>query len=79
MDGAEQKVLDGCRPVFESNIPLKVALCTYHKNNDETDFAEQLLRYGFKISFSKGYMINYYDKKIKAPWLRRGLIRAVRG
>jgi hypothetical protein len=78
VDGAEQKVLDGCRSVFESKIPLKVALCTYHKNNDEKEFAAQLLGYGFKVSFSKGYMINYYDKKIKAPWLRRGLIRAVR-
>jgi len=30
------------------------------------------------VTPSKGYMINYYDKKLKAPWLRRGLIRAVR-
>jgi len=78
VEGTEQKVLDGCRSVFESKIPLKVALCTYHKNNDEKDFAALLLGYGFKVTFSKGYMINFYDKKIKAPWLRRGLIRAVR-
>jgi hypothetical protein len=78
VDGFEQKVLDGCRSVLESKTPLKIALCTYHRNNDETDFTKLLLKYGFKISASKGYMINYYDKKIKAPWLRRGLIRAVR-
>jgi len=34
--------------------------------------------YGFRITPSKGYMIHYYDKKMKAPYLRRGLIRAVR-
>jgi hypothetical protein len=78
VEGAEQKVLNGCKSLFESKIPLKIAICTYHNNNDEKDFASQLLGYGFKVSFSKGYMINYYDKKIKAPWLRRGLIKAVR-
>jgi hypothetical protein len=78
VDGFEQKVLDGSRSLLESKTQLKVALCTYHKNNDESDFANLLGKYGFKVSFSKGYMINYYDKKIKAPWLRRGLIKAVR-
>ncbi len=78
VEGAEQSVMDGCRSLFESKTPLKLALCTYHRNNDEKDFADQLMGYGFKVSFSKGYMINYHDKKIKAPWMRRGLIRAVR-
>jgi len=78
VDGFERKVLKGCRQVFHENFPLKVALCTYHKNNDEKEFSALLEEYGFNISYSKGYMIYYYDKKIKAPWLRRGLIRATR-
>jgi hypothetical protein len=55
-----------------------VALCTYHKNNDEEDFTALLKRHGFSVTPSKGYMINYYDKKMTAPYLRRGLIRAAR-
>lgn len=78
VDGAERQVLDGCKAIFSGKKPLKVALCTYHKEEDENKFAELLTGYGFKVSFSRGYMIPYYDKKLKAPWLRRGLIRAER-
>jgi precorrin-6B methylase 2 len=78
VDGAEEKVLNTCNEIFASGRPLKVALCTYHKNNDEKDFASLLQEYGFSVSFSKGYMIHYFDKRMKAPYLRRGLIRAIR-
>ena len=37
-----------------------------------------LKNHGFSVTPSKGYMIHYYDKKMKAPYLRRGLIRAIR-
>lgn len=78
VDGAESIVLDSCNEVFKGTEAFKVALCTYHKNNDEKDFTLLLKNYGFSIAPSKGYMIHYYDKKMKAPFLRRGLIRAVR-
>lgn len=78
VDGAERQVLGGFKSIFTGNKPLKIALCTYHKEEDEKEFAELLKGYGFTVSFSKGYMISYYDKKLKAPWLRRGLIRAER-
>lgn len=78
VDGAEAIVLNSCVEVFKANNSFKVALCTYHKNNDEKDFTLLLKNHGFSISPSKGYMIHYYDKKMKAAYLRRGLIRAVR-
>ncbi len=78
VDGAESEVLEGCENIFGDSSRLRIALCTYHKNDDEKDFTEKLERHGFTVTPSKGYMINYYDKKLKAPWLRRGLIRAVR-
>jgi precorrin-6B methylase 2 len=78
VDGYEQKVLEGCRSLLESEIPLRIAICTYHKNDDENEFTNLLQDHGFRISASGGYMINYYDKKLKTPWLRRGLLRAVR-
>jgi len=78
VDGAESIVLDSCNNVFKTGSTFKVALCTYHKNNDETDFTHLMEEHGFKVTPSEGYMIHYYDKKIKAPYLRRGLIRAVR-
>jgi predicted RNA methylase len=78
VDGAESVVLKSCEKVLGGSGSLKIALCTYHKNNDEDDFTHLLERNGFTVEPSKGYMINYYDKKIKAPYLRRGLIRAIR-
>lgn len=78
VDGAEAIVLNSCSEVFKTPEPFKIALCTYHKNNDEKDFTLLLRNHGFSITPSKGYMIHYYDKKMKAPWLRRGLIRAIR-
>lgn len=78
VDGAEASVLKSCDVIFRSPDKVKIALCTYHKNNDEKDFTALLKGYGFEVTPSKGYMINYYDKKMKAPYLRRGLIRASR-
>lgn len=78
VDGAESVVLKSCAEIFSSAIPMKVALCTYHKNDDEKDFSKLMKDYGFSVSPSKGYMIHFYDKKIKAPFLRRGLIRAIK-
>ena len=78
VDGAESVVLNSCDKVFKTPGSFRIALCTYHKNNDEKEFTLLLNDLGFSITPSKGYMINYYDKKMKAPYLRRGLIRAVR-
>lgn len=78
IDGAESVFLGSCDKVFNSNGSFKIALCTYHKHNDEKEFTMLLRDYGFTVTPSKGYMVNYYDKMLKAPYLRRGLIRAVR-
>ncbi len=78
VDGSEQKVLNGAHEVLSSKTPLRIALCTYHKDDDEKDFTSLLEKHGFNVIPSKGYMIHYYDKKMKAPYLRRGLIRATK-
>jgi hypothetical protein len=78
VDGAEQLVLNHCLSVLKAEGPMRIALCTYHKNNDEKDFTDLLLKNGFRVTPSKGYMIHYYDKAMRSPWLRRGLLRAVK-
>jgi hypothetical protein len=78
VDGAESVVLNSCDKVFKTPQSFKIALCTYHKNDDEKNFTSLLKNYGFTVTPSKGYMINYYDKKLKAPYLRRGLVRAIK-
>jgi hypothetical protein len=78
VDGSEKQVLNSCKKTLETEGPIKIALCTYHKNNDEIEFTELLKRNGFRISLSDGYMIPVTDKNMKAPYLRKGLIRAVK-
>lgn len=78
VDGAEDSVLRSCSGLFQSGKPLKVALCTYHKQDDEKLFTVLLENVGFTVEPSAGYMIHYYDKKIAPPYLRRGLLRAFR-
>ena len=56
---------------------MKIALCTYHQNNDQTDFTFMLEHAGYAVTASDGYMIFYYDKKLQEAYIRRALIRAV--
>ena len=76
VEGAESRLLEGCKQVLRQQNPVKVAICTYHKQNDEKEFSYLLKQYNFSISHSEGYMLFYYDKQMKAPYFRRGLLRA---
>lgn len=78
VDGAEADLLKGSEKLLSRQSPLKIALCTYHKQNDETEFTALLKDKGFIVSHSDGFMLFHTDKKIKAPYFRRGLIRAVK-
>lgn len=76
VEGAESRLLAGCNRILSDQKPLKVAICTYHKQNDEKEFTSLLTQKGFKTSHSDGFMLFFYDKQMKAPYFRRGLIRA---
>lgn len=76
IEGEEQNFLNSCKPVFEIEKNIKMAICTYHKQNDEHDFNQQLTQLGFDVEKSKGYMIFMHDQNLSAPYLRRGLLRA---
>lgn len=75
VEGAESRLLKGAERILGQQA-LKVAVCTYHKQEDEKQFTALLQQYGFETCCSEGYMLFYFDKKIKAPYFRRGLIRA---
>lgn len=78
VEGAESRLLKGSKRILSEQKPLKIAVCTYHKQDDEKEFSELLTQYGFNISHSDGFMLFFYDKKMKEPYFRRGLIRAVK-
>lgn len=78
VEGAESSLLKGSKKILQSNLPLKVAICTYHKAEDEHEFTQQLSGLGFQTTTSGGYVLLFRDRKNKAPYFRRGLIRAIR-
>jgi hypothetical protein len=77
IEGAELQLLEGAKAILSRQAPMKVVLCTYHSQNDADVLNQMLTEKGFHTEFSKGYMIFHYDK-LKSPYLRRGLIRAVK-
>ncbi len=76
VDGGERKLLQGFKDTICNATNIKIALCTYHQHDDEAEFTNLLQSAGYAVKPSKGYMIFYYDKKLKAPYIRRALIRA---
>jgi len=76
VEGSEEKVLNGCSEILSSNHQLKIALCSYHKPNDEKIFKDYLEKRDFLTSYSQGYMIYTEASTFLPPYLRRGVIRA---
>ena len=75
VDGFEGRVLNGSSQLLTENKNLRIALCTYHQQDDHELYTTFLRQKGFQVSHSKGYMIFHWGKQ-KRPYIRRGLIRA---
>lgn len=76
IEGAEIELLKGGESVLSRNGNMRLLLCTYHRENDDKKLKEILENNGFKTEYSKGYMLYIFDKKLKEPYIRQGLIRA---
>jgi predicted RNA methylase len=77
VEGYELKLLKGAVSII-SRPDVKIGICTYHKQQDETILKSFLESHHFICEYSAGYMINILDKKLQPPYLRRGLIRSTR-
>lgn len=75
-EGAEADILNGAEGCISSTERLKIALCCYHKPNDEHVFKDHLEKRKFSVSFANGYMI--FRENFVPPYLRRGVLRAVK-
>jgi predicted RNA methylase len=73
VEGSEIAVLSGAKKILASSKNLKIAICTYHRQNDYNDLKNILCAYGHKVEHSKGYVIHLDEKYLTAPYLRRGL------
>jgi hypothetical protein len=77
VDGEEMNLLKGFNDYLSKiKKSVKIAICTYHKQNDESEIGAFLSKREFNHNPSEGYMIFYFDQKFNKPYLRRGLLRA---
>lgn len=76
VDGYEDEVMSNLEELIAESKKMKIALCTYHSNDDFNKYSKLLKEYNYKISHSNGFMIFYWDKKLDKPYLRRGVLRA---
>jgi len=76
IEGYEKLVLEGNLAFFSKNIDLRVACCTYHRHDDADDLKEIFDNLAYKTEYSNGYMLFSYDSDLKAPYFRKGIIRA---
>lgn len=76
VDGYEDEVMSNLEVLIAESKKMKIALCTYHSNDDYKKYSALLKKYNYSTSHSNGYMIFYWDKKLDKPYLRRGVLRA---
>jgi hypothetical protein len=76
IEGNEIEVVKSCADLLKVNKDIRFSCCTYHRQND-ADVLENIFESsGFRTAFSDGYMLFIYDKHIKYPYFRKGIIRA---
>jgi glycosyltransferase involved in cell wall biosynthesis len=78
IEGAEAQLLNGAQKLLDQNTNIKIAICAYHKLNDEVILKKMLSDKGFYTKISDGYMLyeSWINGKHPSFYLRRGLIRA---
>jgi hypothetical protein len=78
IEGAEVNLLDGAKRILAECQKLKLILCTYHRQDDSKNIEKILKKSRFEIEYTKGYMLFLLDKDLCTPYLRKGVIRAIK-
>ncbi len=78
IEGYEKIVLDSSRDFIAKRKNIKLAVCTYHNQEDAKDIALLFERLGYHYEQSDGYMLFTFDPQEipKPPFFRKGMIRA---
>jgi hypothetical protein len=78
VEGAELAALYGAEETIKNSPDLKIAVCTYHKQEDAQEISKFLVEHGFSIEYSDGYMLFVLNDDFEPPFFRKGLIRATK-
>lgn len=75
VEGGERDIFNGMEKLLSQNKNVRLAICTYHGYNDAFEFEKFFKDRGFQTEFSDGYMLYYFAKDLKPPYLRKGVLR----
>lgn len=74
VEGAEKCVLEGAEETLQSSgYSVRLAICTYHKQQDYEELSAIMLKKNYDVETSKGYML-FYFAPMQPPYFRRGMI-----
>jgi hypothetical protein len=76
IEGNETDVIKSCTDLMKSDKDIRFSCCTYHRPNDADILKSIFESNGYQTTFSDGYMLFLFDKHIRYPFFRKGIIRA---
>lgn len=77
IEGYEQMVLKSSIDFLKSINKIKIACCTYHRQNDFDEISDLFNENGFWTEASDGYII-FPQGEVNPPFFRKGLLRAIK-
>jgi hypothetical protein len=78
IEGYELKFLKGAKALLENHQKIRMAICTYHRQDAGKKIKEIMTDYGYHSEYSKGLMIYFTDVSAQPCWLARGLLRCIK-
>ena len=76
VEGSEVQVLQGAEKILTQNKQVRMFICAYHYQNEESEIRTYLS--GWHLKHRNGYIVMIDDKRQKKPYLRRGVLEASR-
>lgn len=73
VEGAENRVLSGSSAVLE-RPDTHATVCTYHRHDDHEQLSAVMRERGFHVCTSPGVMLFIFDRDMRPPFYRRGVI-----
>lgn len=75
VEGHEMSAINGMEGLLDGGLPMKVAACTYHLQDEYSQLLDYVQKKGYSYETSRGVMLfGLYDTP-KPPYFRHGLIR----
>ena len=78
VEGSEGDVIAGAQATFARTANPRLAVCAYHREEDEANLTAQLRRLGFQVETARGWVLLYRTRDWGEPYVRRGVLRAWR-